>query len=106
MNNHLAEFKIIYVFLPLLFLLYALAYPLFVQKMVHRFLLSAGEKKKEIARLTDSNNEEDISISSIQLFTFSYGAKGIRVEYDIKNDRDLHYAQWRVLSSDPIAIMK
>ena len=106
MNNHLAEFKKLHVFLSLFFLLYALTYPLLVQKMVHSFLIIAGEKKKEIARYIDTHNEEDITISCIRLLTFSYGARGIRVEYDIKNDRDLHYAQWRVLSSDPIAIMK
>ena len=64
------------------------------------------ERKKEIARLSDEKIE-DIAFGGVR-FSFANNAKGIVVDYKIKNKNNEWYsrAYWQPFSSDRILIWK
>ena len=62
------------------------------------------EKKKEIARLSDSK-VEDVSFCEVWP-SFSNNAKGVRVVYHIENNGYHSLAYWQPFSSESILLWK
>lgn len=73
--------------------------------LIGLFSVFTFERKKEIARLSDSKIE-DISFETVFSPIFANNAKGIAVVYVIKNNEWYSTAFWQPFSSEPILVWK